>query len=245
MDGVFITGTDTGVGKTIVAAALLAALRARGVDAAPMKPVQTGADGHADDLAFSLATAAMTPSESELASMRPYAFPPACSPHLAARLAGESVSISRVMDCAARLGRGRQAVVVEGAGGVLVPLNERETMLDLMAGLALPVVVVARPGLGTLNHTLLTTRVLREAGLRVEGALLNEGVGGAWGAIEEDNLQTLKRLSGVPFVARFPRCDTAVSGRLAASDLVAAGAVLGPLVTRLLTPLAAGAPPPL
>lgn len=245
MDGVFITGTDTGVGKTVVAAALLASLRARGLDAAPMKPVQTGADKGADDLAFSLATAGMMPSESELALMRPYAFPTACSPHLAARQAGESVSIASAMDCAARLRRGRQAVVVEGAGGVLVPLNEGETMLDLMARLSLPVVVVARPGLGTINHTLLTTRVLRETRLRVEGILLNEGAGGAWGLIEEDNLQTLTRLSGVPLVVRFPRCGSAASGRLAASDLVATGAVLGPLVTRLLSPLAAGAPPPL
>ena len=226
MPGVFITGTDTSVGKTVVAAAILAALRARGADALPMKPVQTGCAGPSSDLAHCLQAADLQIAPADEALLCPYVFPAACSPHLAARQAGVTISIRRILDCAAELQKRGHTVVAEGAGGVLVPLNDNETMLDLMLQLAFPVVVVARPELGTLNHTLLTLRALREARLNVEALFLSERTPRSWGAIEEDNLQTLRRLCAAPVIARFPHCPGA--------DIAAATAAVHPVIARLL-----------
>lgn len=204
--GVFVTGTDTGVGKTVVAASVLAALIADGVDAVPMKPVQTGCRtvrGRlvAPDLAFCLRNAGLRPDPQELADMAPYCFRPACSPHLAAREAGVGISLPVIERAYRRLSRAHEAVVVEGAGGVLVPLNGRQTMLDLMIRLGLPVLLVARPGLGTLNHTLLSIWALRSAGLEVMGVVLNQSTSGGWGRIEKDNWRTIERLGGVKVLA--------------------------------------------
>ena len=207
--GLFITGTDTGVGKTVVTAALLTLLRARGVDAVPMKPVQTGCRRvrgglHAPDLDFVLRMAGLHPPVEELSWMCPYRFAPACSPHLAARRAHADIRLGRIRDGFRRLGRRHAAVLVEGAGGVLVPLDARHTMLDLMQDLGLPVVLVARPGLGTLNHTLLSLAALRGAGLRIAGVLLVDTQPRRWGTIERDNAATIARLGRVPVLGRLP-----------------------------------------
>lgn len=200
--GVFITGTDTGVGKTFVAARILANLRKAGWDMRPMKPVQTGCYLRrgmlmAPDLQESLRAGSIRASAAEIEDMAPYCFRPACSPHLAASLAGVRISLPRIERAYRRLARRCDGVIVEGAGGVLVPLNKQDTMLDLMLRLRLPVVLVARPGLGTLNHTLLSLRVLREAGLTVMGVILNQSTPGRWGRIEVDNQRTLERLGHV------------------------------------------------
>ncbi|MDP2989885.1 MAG: dethiobiotin synthase, partial [Kiritimatiellota bacterium] len=144
--GIFITGTDTGVGKTLVSAALLSLLRSRGMDAVPMKPVQTGAkqaDGRwcSPDLDFCLALAGLQPSPLEYARMAPYCFAKACSPHLAAAVAGRRISFRRINACLSSLQARHAMVIVEGAGGVCVPIQGRQTMLELMGVLNLPVVV--------------------------------------------------------------------------------------------------------
>lgn len=200
--GVFITGTDTGVGKTCVAAQLLADLRAMGHNVAPMKPVQTGCHVRkgvlfAPDLATSLKAGGLKISSAQRADMAPYCFRMACSPHLAARLAGVRISLKRIEEAYRRLSRSYEGIIVEGAGGILVPLNEKETMLDLMIRLNLPVLLVARAGLGTLNHTLLSLTFLRSAGLPVLGVVLNQVSPGRWGRIEADNRLTIERLGGV------------------------------------------------
>jgi dethiobiotin synthetase len=188
--GVFITGTDTGVGKTVAAAALLRWLRAREVNATVMKPVQTGWPG-SDDLAACGVKAT--------ARNNPYRFRLAASPHLAGR-----VRVDKIMAAYRALARAHDFVIVEGAGGVLVPLNRRHTMLDLMKRMRLPVLVVARAGLGTLNHTLLTLNELHRARLRVAGVILNPGRRGRWGRIEQGNLETLKRRCSQPVQRFFP-----------------------------------------
>lgn len=207
--GLFITGTDTGVGKTWATARLLLALRAGGRDAVPMKPVQTGARIRAGiarppDLEFLLASAGLRPAARERAWMCPYAFAPACSPHLAARLAGRPIRLARIRQDYHALQRRHDSVLVEGAGGVLAPIGPRRTMLDLMRALALPVALVARPGLGTLNHTLLSLRALRAAGLRVAALILAETAHGCHGLIERDNERTLRRMGGVGLILHAP-----------------------------------------
>ena len=201
-----MTGTDTGVGKTRVAAALLAAWREAGVDAVPMKPVQTGCwrQGKtlvAPDLVACLAEAGLKPGIDEQQDMAPYCFQPACSPHLAAAEAGETISISTIMAAFRRVCRRHEAVVVEGAGGIAVPLTLRRTMLDLMKALQLPVILTARSSLGTLNPTLLSLAALRDAGVPLLGVVMNQSEPGRWGKIEEDNRRTIERMGKTPVLA--------------------------------------------
>ena len=207
--GIFITGTDTGVGKTIVSAALLSVLRSRGVDTVPMKPVQTGAmqaggRWRSPDLDFCLALAGLKPGHLEYARMAPCCFAKACSPHLAAELTGRRIERRRVMSAFKDLASRHTVVLAEGAGGVGVPIDRRHTMLDLMTWLGVPVVVVARPGLGTLNHTWLTLQALRLARIRVLGVVFNATAPGRPGYIERDNIKTIARLGAVRVLGRLP-----------------------------------------
>lgn len=201
-EGIFITGTDTGVGKTAVSAILLASLRKAGIDAVPMKPVQTGCKtikGRllAPDLEFMLKFGGIKPPDADRNLMCPYRFKPACSPHLAAAMAGKSISLNKIRKCFQKLSSQHEAVIVEGAGGLLTPISGKKTMLDLMKMLKLPVILVARPGLGTINHTLLSIREIRCAGLKLEGVILNQTQPGRPGFIEKDNFTTIARLGKV------------------------------------------------
>jgi dethiobiotin synthase len=199
----FITGTDTDIGKTVVTAAILRAVRSRGVNAATMKPVQTGADRHdgtwvAPDLACHHAAANLHPPADELARMAPYCYEPACSPHLAARLAGVYPDIDRILTLARGLEKRYELLLVEGAGGVFVPLTESDTMLDLMQRLAYPVILVARRGLGTINHTLLSIEALRTRQLHVAGVIFNETEDVPSDYIRDDNPRAVEAFGNVP-----------------------------------------------
>ncbi|MEI6217385.1 MAG: dethiobiotin synthase, partial [bacterium] len=192
---VFIAGTDTDIGKTVVTAAILSILRAQGVDAVPMKPVQTGCLTRkgitiAPDLECCLSAAGLNPDIDELEQMAPYRFRPACSPHLAARLANCSISPDTILKRFSALQAKHDVVVIEGAGGILVPIGSRRTMLDIIRQLGAPVILVAKPGLGTINHSLLSLMALRNAGVRVIGVVFNNATSARAGLIEKDNLRT-------------------------------------------------------
>ncbi len=175
--GFFVTGTDTGVGKTVVSAALMCRYRRR----APVrywKPIQTGIEQD-DDTATVARLAGCTPAEIFDHGVR---LRQPVSPHLAARLAGQPVSVDSVFaDVGAAPGAAAAPLaapgptfwIVEGAGGVLVPLNETELMVDLMIQVGLPAVVVARTTLGTINHTLMTVDVLRRRGVDVAAVVMS------------------------------------------------------------------------
>lgn len=185
MTGFFVTGTDTNVGKTVLSALLVAAL-----DAVYWKPIQTGAGESTDR---SLVRLWAAPPEDRLLPER-YYFDPPVSPHLAAREAGVRIALDSIRLPAAPAGR---PWIVEGAGGVMVPLNERDLMLDLLRQLSLPVVVAARTSLGTINHTLLTLSALRSAQLDVCGVVL----------IGEENLENrraIEHYGGVRVVGYIP-----------------------------------------
>jgi len=156
----FVTGTDTGVGKTVVSALLCAAL-----DAYYWKPIQTGTREGTDRRTVSriaqVAPAKLLPET--------YRFAPPVSPHLAARKAGVRIELQEIR--VPEIGV-RENLVVEGAGGAMVPINETQLMTDLMKHLALPVLLVARTALGTINHTILSLAALRAAGLRVRGVIM-------------------------------------------------------------------------
>lgn len=210
LTGFFITGTDTGVGKTILAASLLTAARRRGLQAAPMKPVQTGCvddpsqGRRSPDLDLCLSWAGMEASPALYDLMAPVRLTPACSPHLAARLDRRSIRLAPILAAAHSLAATYSPLFIEGAGGVLVPLNDTQTMLDLMIALDLPVLIAARAGLGTLNHTLLTLHRIREAGLTAAGIVLVASDSAPDAVIESDNRKTLADRSGSPILGTLP-----------------------------------------
>jgi dethiobiotin synthetase len=167
--GVFVTGTDTEVGKSVLAASLCAALAARGERVAAFKPVVTGLEeeagefGRDHELLASAANSGQTPDD-----VAPYRFGPPVSPHLAAELAGVTIEPAELVAAA----RAHELVVCEGVGGLLVPITPGYLVRDLAVDLGLPVVIAARPGLGTINHSLLTVEAARAAGLQVAGVVM-------------------------------------------------------------------------
>jgi dethiobiotin synthetase len=173
--GVLVTGTDTEVGKTLVAAALCRSLRSRGYTVEPFKPVASGCRrspaGLLSEDAECLAWAA--DSRRLLAEIAPQCFTAALAPHVAARRERREVDLDAVFDAYRRLDGAADAVVVEGVGGLLCPIREDFWVIHLARMLRLPVVIVVRADLGTLNHTLLTLHAARSAGLEVAGVIVN------------------------------------------------------------------------
>ena len=163
MRGLFVTGTDTGVGKTVVAAAICAGLAAA---AGAWPPSSRSSPGSTTRRATGRTTTSCSPRPAQAPSaVAPWRFGPPVSPHLAAELAGAELEPTRCSPPRRRAGRGADALVVEGVGGLLVPLTPGYLVRDLALDLGLPLVVAARPGLGTINHTLLTLEAARAAGL--------------------------------------------------------------------------------
>jgi dethiobiotin synthetase len=171
--GIFVTGTDTGVGKTHVAVALLRALATEGARAVGMKPVAAGVAPGAAVNADVAALLAAGNVDAPLADVNPYAFAPAIAPHLAAERAGETIDLERIALAHGRLRARADVVVVEGAGGVLVPLGTRLDMLDIAARLELRVLLVVGVRLGCLNHALLSARAISSRGLPLAGWVAN------------------------------------------------------------------------
>jgi dethiobiotin synthetase len=204
--GLFVTGTGTGVGKSVLAAALLAAMTAAGEPVRAYKPVVTGLEEPPGewppDHELLARAAGMDPGE-----VAPLRYGPAVSPHLAASLAGEPLHPFRIAEDAGAALRAADALggplIVEGVGGLLVPLTDRLTVRDLAALLRLPLLIAASPGLGTINHTLLTLAAARAAEIEVRAVVFTP-----WpsrpSAMEESNRSTVARLGEVE-VAVLPR----------------------------------------
>lgn len=173
VDAVFVTGTDTGVGKTLVGSALVHRAAAAGHRALGLKPVASGCEPDGPRLVNedALALIAAASVTLDYADVNPWAFAPPIAPHVAAAEAGVTLDAAAlVAHCRAVLARHRpDFAVVEGAGGWLVPLNDRETLADVAAGLGLPVVLVIGLRLGCINHALLTAAAVRAAGCRLAG----------------------------------------------------------------------------
>ena len=198
MRGIFVTGTDTNVGKTVVAAAVL--LRYR--DEAPVrywKPIQTGIEQD-DDTREVVRLSRACDNEVLNCGVR---LPGPLSPHLAAKRAGTRVTVRDLVEmCKGEASHPAPPArwIVEGAGGALVPLNERETMADLMQALNLPVLVAARSTLGTINHTCMTIEVLRRRMLRVAGVVMV-------GEPNDENRLAIERYGAAEVIAQLPRFD--------------------------------------
>lgn len=174
--GFFVTGTDTGVGKTRFAVALLKALSRAGARTAGMKPVASGCELRGGHLVNDDALALQAASSIDVTydEVNPYAFGPAIAPHAAAKQAGVAIELSRVRSCFSILAARADCVIVEGAGGWLVPLGPEETMANVAADLGLPIVLVVGMRLGCINHALLTARAIESSGQRLAGWVAND-----------------------------------------------------------------------
>jgi len=196
--GVFVTGTGTEVGKTVVAAAFARTVAAQGARVTVFKPAVTGLDDHATDGGepdheLLRRAAGSDQADDEIA---PYRYGPPASPHLAAELAGESIDPAGLVAAARAAARRGDVLVCEGVGGLLVPLAAGYLVRDLARELGLPVAIAASPGLGTINHALLTIEAARAVDLRVTAVVLTP-----WpkepGAVERSNREAIERLGSV------------------------------------------------
>ena len=169
--GYFVTGTDTGVGKTLIACALLRAFARTGKSVVGMKPVAAGREGGRWADVEALAHASTVSARAQI--VNPYALEPAIAPHIAAELAGLEIGLESIARAYEELSRLADVVVVEGVGGFLVPLNAAQTGADLAMRLGLPMVLVVGMRLGCLNHALLTRRQIEASGLRCAGWVAN------------------------------------------------------------------------
>jgi dethiobiotin synthetase len=204
-NGVFVTGTGTEVGKTVVAATIAAGATRAGVDVAVFKPAVSGLDegGEADHELLARAAGSTQPAD----AIAPYRYGPPLSPHLAAELAGERIDPERLERAAADALAGAEAIVCEGVGGLMVPLTTDYLVRNLAVALGHPLVIAARPGLGTINHTLLTVEAAWTAELEVAAVVLTP-----WpeqpGELERSNRETIAALTGIE-VQTLPELDLA------------------------------------
>jgi dethiobiotin synthetase len=198
--GVFITGTDTGVGKTTVACAMLHAFVAAGKTAVGMKPIAAGLENGRSADVEALVRAGTVQAPRDL--VNPYAFEPTIAPHIAAELAGVEIDIEVIAGAYGKLSRLAQVVVVEGAGGFLVPVSARNTMADIAQKLGLPVILVVGMRLGCLNHALLTQGAADARGLRCVGWVANCIAPGM--AFLDENVRALERRLACPLLGVIP-----------------------------------------
>jgi dethiobiotin synthetase len=188
--GLFVTGTDTGVGKTYIAAAITRALRAYGIQPGVMKPI---ASGDRSD-ARALITAAG--AREALDVINPIFLKYPLAPMVAARLSGVTLSLNPIWKSLALLKMKYAFTIIEGAGGIMVPVTEKESMIDIIKKCGFPVVVVGKPDLGTINHTLLTVDKLRREKIKIAGIILSGRTRST--LAEKTNPEILRELTGLP-----------------------------------------------
>lgn len=207
--GLFISGTDTGVGKTIVVGGLVRALIERGVHAGVMKPVASGSrtiDGKqtSEDADFLKRVAGVNDS---LDVINPYALMAPLAPSAAAKMENVTVDFGRILHCYERLSRKYKLLLVEGVGGLLTPLNDKEGVADLIKFLNIPVLIVVGSKLGAINHALLTITCVKALGIEAAGIILNhaEPVNDD---VKRSNREELVNFTDIPILGEIPYCDT-------------------------------------
>lgn len=209
MKGLFVTGTDTGVGKTFVSRALLTAWRGRGLAAGVMKPCETGCEGPQDERVPLDATSllAAAGSDQSLDEVCPFRFRNPVAPAVAAEMEDGAFSFREALRIFETIRAAHPVTLVEGAGGLLVPFESSRTTADLALEMGLPVLIVARIGLGTINHTGLTVEAARSRGLEVMGVVFNRCESPEThppGPDEAHNPATVSRLFDVPVLGNIP-----------------------------------------
>lgn len=204
--GIFITGTDTGVGKTIIAATLATLLRAQGVSVGVMKPVETGINDPTSIGPDAQLLRACSGCSADDQIIAPYRFAPPVAPALAASKAGVKIDLQHVCNCYRQLAANHDYVIVEGAGGLMVPLAGGLLTCDLVRMLQLPLLIVTRPTLGTINHTLLTIFAARTMELPVSGFVINR-MPTVPGLAEQEAPHALASLASASLLGVLPQVD--------------------------------------
>jgi len=210
--GLFVTGTDTDIGKTLVTGAIARHLRLRGRNVAVSKPIASGCvrrrEGLVSEDAEYLAECADTRHPLDIVC--PQRFEEPLAPAVAAQRAGTTVDWSAVQWSLDTLSKGADCLLVEGAGGIMVPLDSKTTVLDFIRELKLPALVVARPNLGTINHTVLTVDRLRAEGVTVAGVVINRYPADGAGIAEETSPRWIEKLAKTQVLCLVPNCTTGV-----------------------------------
>lgn len=211
MNGFFITGTDTNIGKTIATAVLGLLLQKQGKKVRVLKPVASGGSHHdglyvSDDALFLKKTLRL-PTPLDL--INPICFHEALAPKVAAEIAGKEVDLTAISVAVDyyRNNERPDILLVEGVGGILVPIKHDYLVVDMIRDLKFPVIVVTRPGLGTINHTLLTTSFLKQEKIPIAGIIINHSNKNGKGVAERTNPQEIRRLSGLTLLGEIPFID--------------------------------------
>ena len=206
--GIFITGTDTGVGKTVVAAGLALALRERGMRVGVMKPVATGCTGDGKRLVSGDAVYLFEAAENEHPALtNPLRFRNALAPSVASVIEKKEIPIERILKAYRELQRYYDYIIVEGIGGLLVPITKDYFVANLIHEFNLPIVVVAKGGLGTINHTLLTIDAATIRGFEIRGIIFNRMPRVNFSIAEITNPKVIHDLTGVPVLGTIPELD--------------------------------------
>ena len=205
--GLFITGTDTEDGKTLVAAAIANWFSRRGHRTAVCKPVATGCVKRREGLVSEDAEflAHHADAKFPLNTICPQRFAEPLAPAIAAERAGQSIEWNAIDSAIQTMSRQSDVLIVEGVGGIMVPIDRKHTVLDIARWLGLPTVIVARPGLGTINHTLLTVRALREEKIPVAGVVINQYPNETAPIAEETNPRAIEKWGKVPILCLVPK----------------------------------------
>ncbi len=206
MNGFFVTGTDTGVGKTFVAAGIIRAIKAKGISVCPMKPVESGCCMKKGELFPPDAIALLKASgvDETIDVVNPYRFRNPVAPAAASELENVKIEKKKIIAGFKRLSKKYDLMIVEGAGGIMVPVYKRYLFLDLAVDMDLPLLIVSRPGLGTINHTLLTIEAARNRGLNIAGVVINYSKKQGKDMSEKTNPDMIKRLGKVPLLGIVP-----------------------------------------
>jgi dethiobiotin synthetase len=204
--GFFVTGTDTGVGKTVIAGALIRAIKILGLRPFGMKPIETGTTPRGNLLMPSdgVFLKDMAQMDESINHITPYCLENPLSPMVASEMENVSIDAGRIKREFDELMKTYDAAVVEGVGGLLVPIKSDYFVIDLARDIGLPLMVVARPTLGTINHIMLTVNYALKEGLKVAGVIINYSRPPEGTLAEETNPQALKKLLPVPFIGVFP-----------------------------------------
>ena len=205
MGGCFITGTDTGVGKTLVGGAIAGALVMSGKMVGVMKPFESGCALQGSTLVpeDALFLKKMANSVDDLETICPFRFEIPLAPMVAASIEKKMIECEKIKAILTELQKKHEVVLVEGAGGLMVPVADKYLMLDLILYLKLPIIIVSRLSLGTINHTLLTVRQAQDSGITVAGIILNQ-ISPVYGKAEETNPHVIQKFSPIPVIGNMP-----------------------------------------
>ena len=208
LKGLFVTATDTDIGKTVISGAILAALKNRGTNIGALKPLASGCIRNnqgileAEDATFLMK--ALDFPEGKRSEVNLLSLEPALTPAVAAKVSGVEINISTVMEHCHKVADKYEAVLVEGVGGITAPLVDDYLLADMIVEMKLPTVLVATAGLGSINQVVLTYEYAKQRNINLVGIIINKYDENNAGILEESNIEYMKRLTGLPILGKFP-----------------------------------------